>query len=341
MSQVAIISFSAQGENLAQHIRALMLPLGWEADATRCPKGSLGNWVSEHFPKKDALIFIGSCGLAVRAIAGQVRNKTEDPAVVVIDESGCFAVALLSGHLGGANQLTEDLAELIGATPVITTATDRRGIFAVDSWAKSQGLTVLNPERIVEVSSKLLAGKQVYFASDLPIKGPVPQGLIELGYEQRAITPDFRVSLKAGKEATALELIAPVISVGIGCRRGTEREVIESVVKDCLEQVGASPEAVLRIASINLKAEEPGLLALAAAWGLELYTYSAEQLNALAGSFTGSEFVCRVTGTDNVCERAAVCGLKGAKLILTKTAGQGVTVALAQVDLTLSFSKER
>jgi cobalt-precorrin 5A hydrolase len=337
VAQAAIISFSAQGEELASRIKELLLPLGWELEVTRCPKAGLKTWVRDNFSKQEALIFISSCGLAVRAIAGHIRHKTEDPAVVVIDESAQFAVSLLSGHLGGANQLTEQLAALIGAMPVITTATDRRGLFAVDSWAKSQGLRILNPEHIVDVSAKLLAGEKVYFTTDLPVQGPVAPGLSKLEAEQKEIRPDFRVSLKAQSSMDSLELIAPSLSIGIGCRKGTKQEVLEKVVGDCLSQLGADREAVLRLASIDLKAEEPGLLALAADWGLEFCTFSAEQLNAVAGTFNGSEFVSRVTGTDNVCERSALCAWEKARLILPKTADQGVTVAIAQVERSISF----
>lgn len=341
VSQAAIISFSARGEELSLRIKDLLLASGWETEASRCPKGGLADWVQANFPSKDALIFIGSCGLAVRAIAASVRHKTEDPAVVVIDESGHFAVSLLSGHLGGANSLTENLAAGLGAIAVITTATDRRGIFAVDSWARQEGLRLLNPEQIVEISSKLLAGEEIYFTSDLPIEGDLPAGLNKLEGGQTEVRPDFRIHIRTPKQRMGLELIAPVLSVGIGCRKGTAFELLEEVLSRCLAEVGAGREEILRMASIDLKAREPGLLALAKAWGQELYTFSADQLNAVPGSFTASEFVSRVTGTDNVCERAALCGFTGVELLLPKTSDRGVTVAIARIERTLSFAKER
>ena len=113
----------------------------------------------------------------MRAIAPHCKSKTTDPAVVVVDECGRFAVPILSGHLGGANDLARAIAAVCGAVPVITTATDAHGIFAVDEWAKHQNCMVLEPERIKLVSGKLLAEQPVYYRADFPVTGTVPAGL--------------------------------------------------------------------------------------------------------------------------------------------------------------------
>ncbi len=123
----------------------------------------LAEWASAQFAQSDALIFVGAAGIAVRAIAPHCKSKAADPAVVVLDECGRFAVPILSGHLGGANDLARAIATVCGAVPVITTATDAHGIFAVDEWAKHQNCMVLEPERIKQVSSNLLAGHRCVF----------------------------------------------------------------------------------------------------------------------------------------------------------------------------------
>ena len=107
-------------------------------------------------------MFVGATGIAVRAIAPYIRDKVSDPAVVVVDELGKYVIPVLSGHIGGANRFARRLAVELSATPVITTATDLTGAFAVDSWASENGLKILNTERIKAVSSKLLAGRKVY-----------------------------------------------------------------------------------------------------------------------------------------------------------------------------------
>ena len=165
----AYLAFTEKGLALAQKL-ASALP----GTVDRCGHGGpgLADWAAEQFAHADALIFVGAVGIAVRAIAPHCRNKAVDPAVVVLDECGHFAVPILSGHLGGANDLARALAAVCGAVPVITTATDANGVFAVDAWARHQNCAVLEPERIKRVSSRLLAGGPV---RNSPVPGrPLP-----------------------------------------------------------------------------------------------------------------------------------------------------------------------
>ena len=148
----------------------------------------------------DALLFVGAAGIAVRAIAPHVASKATDSAVVVIDEAGRFAVPLLSGHLGGANELAQTVARAVGAIPVITTATDVRGVWAVDTWARCAGLAVSNPEAIKRVSARLLSGGRVALYSDMPISGQPPEGVDIASDRARA---DIVVSPFAGANAGA------------------------------------------------------------------------------------------------------------------------------------------
>ena len=145
----AFVAFTGKGAALAERLRAEL------GGTVRVPgEGfSLSAWTAENFPEREALIFIGAAGIALRAVAPHIRSKAEDPAVLCVDETGRFVIPLLSGHLGGANELARRLAAMTGGMPVITTATDLNRAFAVDLWAKSHGMTVLQPERIRQVSS--------------------------------------------------------------------------------------------------------------------------------------------------------------------------------------------
>lgn len=136
----------------------------------------------------------------MRAIAPHVASKASDSAVVAIDEAGRFAVPLLSGHLGGANELAQTVARVAGAIPVITTATDVRGVWAVDTWARRAGLAVSNPEAIKRVSARLLSGGRVALYSDMPISGQPPEGVYIASDRARA---DIVVSPFAGANADA------------------------------------------------------------------------------------------------------------------------------------------
>ena len=240
-----------------------------------------------------------------------------------MDECGHFAVPLLSGHLGGANDLARAIAALCGAVPVITTATDAHGLFAVDEWARHQNCRVLEPERIKTVSGKLLAGEPVLFWSEFPIAGPAPAGVNAAPAPEAA---DFALTLSPAGNALHL---APRIGVlGIGCRRGTTAEQLEAAFSAFCAAHTLAPQCIAAAASIDLKQNEAGLLAFCAAhrWGLSFF--SAEALQTAPGSFTPSAFVRNVTGVDNVCERAAVLA-SGGSIRIPKQAGGGVTFALA------------
>ena len=138
---------------------------------------SLADWTRRTFQPGNNLLFIGAAGIAVRAIAPYVREKQSDPAVVVMDEKANWCIPILSGHLGGANLLANKLAKMTGAQAAITTATDVRGVWAVDSWAKQERLTVVNPSGIKEISAGLLQGQTKKLFSEFPIPGSCRRGL--------------------------------------------------------------------------------------------------------------------------------------------------------------------
>lgn len=259
-------------------------------------------WTRTHFDEADALLFIGACGIAVRAIAPLLRSKTTDPAVLVMDECGRHIIPILSGHIGGANDLALAIAEKTGAVPVITTATDVRGVPAIDSWAVQHDCAIENPRTIQAVSSAALAGQ--------------PVGVM---ITERTLTPPFPITLT---------LRPRTLVIGVGCKRGTTAAHLEDCIRSFLRENGLSLLSVRALATIDLKADEPGLLALCEKYGLPLLTYPAEALMALPGVFSSSDFVLKITGVDCVCERAAVMAT-GKRLLIGKTKCEGVTLALS------------
>ncbi len=340
--RLAVFAFSRRGQATAERIvRAL------SGEETVCaaytperlagggfapiPKPS-GAFYGGLFQSRDALVFVGAAGIAVRAIAPHVRSKTTDPAVVCVDELGHFVIPLLSGHIGGANALAERLAETLGAVCAVTTATDVNRRFSVDRWAAEQGYVIDDMRAAKTVSAAILEG-DVPLCSALPLGTALPAGVVPgasgaagiyIGWEKRA---PFAVTLR---------LIPRVLCLGLGCRRGTEAGVIDAAVSAVLEENSIDPRAVRTAASIDLKAAETGLLTCCEARGWPLAFYTAAQLEAVSGHFTPSAFVRSVTGVDNVCERAALAG--GAKqLIVKKTARTGVTVAVAAEQTEVRF----
>ena len=225
--------------------------------------------------------------------------------------------------LGGANDLARTIAAVCGAVPVITTATDAHGIFAADEWAKHQNCIVLEPERIKLVSGKLLAGQPVYYWADIPVTGTVPAGLFPAEAPEKA-----DLALTLCPTGQALHLVPRIGVLGIGCKRGTSAEALEAAFAAFCARHGLAVQAVTAAASIDLKQNEPGLLAFCQAHSWPVRFYSAAQLRSAPGQFTPSPFVQSVTGVDNVCERAAVLDA-GGSLFYPKFACSGVTFALA------------
>lgn len=291
----------------------------------------LSQAVGDLFSRCDQLVFIGSTGMAVRGIAPWVKDKKTDPGVLVIDEGGTYVISLLSGHIGGANALTRQLARAIGAQPIVTTATDVEGKFSVDTWATQQGFSIGSMALAKAVSGEILE-RDVPFSSEKPPKGTLPQGLTEGKAGDLGIYVGVHGNSPYGR---TLHLIPKALALGLGCRRGTPKEAIAQAVEKVLEENGLRPEAVASAASIDLKKDEQGLLDFCAEQKIPICFYSAEELRAVPGEFTPSSFVSSVTGVDNVCERAAA--KSGGAMIVKKTACQGVTVAVAETDWEVSF----
>ena len=339
--EVWIVSYTANGGEIARRIDAALTEQGSVCRRFALPKfikegdepllTPAAQWAKDGFAHADALVFVCACGIAVRAIAPWIKDKRTDPAVLVLDEKGAFVIPLLSGHLGGANALAAALAEAIGATSVITTATDVNDLFAVDVFAKNNRLFITDMELAKAVSAALLNGEPVGFCSDLPVSGTLPRGLT---------TGDAQIGvcISRGNKTPydkTLRLIPQRFTLGAGCRRGKDPKAFDAFVRRTLSTHGISVSELRCVASIDLKKNEPALLAFAEANGLPFDTYSADELNAVSGTFSGSAFVKETTGVDCVSERAAVKA--GGTLAVKKTAEDGMTLALAESKEGISF----
>ena len=273
-------------------------------------------WAGKEMEEKHALLFIGACGIAVRAIAPYVENKLYDSPVLVADELGTYVIPILSGHMGGANELALKLAEKMNAIPVITTATDLNGAFSVDMFAKRNHLAVVNKSGIARVSSKVLQGEPVKISMEpYPPNHPV----------------DVVITTEHKPFGQALVLRPKCYIIGMGCRKGKEPEKIEAFIAQTLEAFKISPDQIDALASIDVKKEETGLIRWSERNRVPFLTYSAQELNGVQGDFSSSGFVKSQVGVDNVCERAALiaCG-EGGELVVKKQAYDGMTIAIAK-----------
>ena len=239
---VRLLAFTQKGMELARRLAAEL-----SGEAARCGEGcTLDAWTADAFANADALVYVGAAGIAVRAVAPYAGNKASDPAVVAVDECGRFAVPLLSGHLGGANRLARRIGAVCGALPVITTATDANGAFAVDEWAVRQGCCVLDVPRIKRVSAKILAGGTAVLRSPWPVAGTPPAGVAADGGAF-----DFELTVHSA-DAGALRLVPRIAVLGVGCRRGIGQQAMEEAFAALLAQSGLCAEAFYKVCSIDL-----------------------------------------------------------------------------------------
>lgn len=342
--RISVICFSLTGLQTAQRLKDGLEKQGYSSEIfrkSRYLEGSItestAKWTEKHFQTDEGIVFVGACGIAVRSIAPQIVSKKSDPAVLVIDECGQFVISLLSGHLGGANELALKAAEILDAQPVVTTATDLHRRFAVDVFAKKNGCEILFLKAAKEVSAALLAGEPVGFYSEFPLNGPLPDGLTECSEDGIPLTggtaPETGVAVTIHPFclpfASTTQVVPPVLTLGMGCRKNKEAEIIKREAENCLAESDIYRQAVRTLASISLKKDEPGLNALAEEWKIPFVTYTEKELKEVKGEFTPSAFVRTITGVENVCERSAVLGSDNGRLITKKTGRDGVTTALA------------
>ena len=329
----AIFCFSDRGARLAMELcKFFDLPLSnihstdkfarkYAFTAHKSVCADMGRLFSAH----RLLIFICACGIAVRDIAPHLKSKTEDPAVLVMDDNGRFVIPILSGHIGGANEYARKIAAITGAVPVITTATDGAERFSCDAWAASHNCAISSMSAARDVSAAILTG-DVALSSEYPLPEKLPPGLIKADSGETGIWIGIH---KMEPYAVTLRLIPRVLRLGIGCRRGVSADTISAAVRQVLDGAGIDLRAVSRIATIDVKRHEAGLLDFAGNSGVPIVFYSAAELSAVKGDFEESDFVRQTVGAGSVCERAAA--LDGT-LIIRKTAMNGVTVAAATGD---------
>ena len=333
-----------------------------KTDVMLCTE-SLQQWCRNMFSTCELLVFVGATGIAVRGIAPFVKDKRTDPAVLAIDESAAYVIPLLSGHIGGENELAEWLAKDLQATAVITTATDINHKIAIDVFARKNNLWISDMKLAKEVSADILQGKKILISADEEKAAELagldwPPELVfckELAYPYQKSgtetkkevsvigeTSDIHVhiglqKLKTRGQQRILYLVPKAAVLGIGCKKGTSQDAIQKQITEVLTAHGILEEAVDMAATIDLKANEPGLLSLTEKKGWKFRTFSAEELRAVPGIYQASAFVQSVTGVDNVCERSAKLASNYGKIIIEKHGACGVTVACAEKDWSVNL----
>ncbi|MGW5367740.1 precorrin-3B C(17)-methyltransferase [Streptomyces sp. NPDC004009] len=294
---IGLISATAAGAAARDRLAA-----AWP-DRTRVYDGGAGEAVRAAFAECEQLVCFLATGAAVRLLAPLLGDKAADPGVVCVDEGGRFAVSLLGGHGGGANELAREVGGLLGAEPVVTTATDAVGLPGLDT------LGLPYEGAVAAVSRALLDGEPVALEAEVPWPLPAlpfsPEGAYTVRLTDRAVAPGEREVL----------LRPPSLVVGVGASRGAPADEVLALVEEALREAGLSPRSVAELATVDAKSGEPGIVAAAERLGVPLVTYPAAELADVAVPNPSGAPLAAV-GTPSVAEAAALA--RGGELLVPK-----------------------
>lgn len=346
--KLALVAISKHGKELGQRIKEKFSP---EIDfflqenlfvsgeeVIPFPRGGLSSLFKHLFVDYEGIICLMALGIVVRKIAPYIEDKRYDPAVVVLDEKGESVISVLSGHIGGANQLTRDLAKALGSRPVITTATDLHEQMALDLLAQEIGCEIKPFSNLKKISGAVVNGQKVAIYSQYPLplektKDTPVYNLEEYrpeGEEEAVVLVTNQDLPKPSKKPYAF-LRPKNIAMGVGCRRGTTKEAILQAIEKALTQSGLSKESLAYLTSIELKKDEIGILEAAQELKVPLKFFSQEEINQVEGEYAKSTFVQEKIGVNGVCEQTAILALKRPRLVVPKTVFvPAVTVAVAE-----------
>jgi cobalt-precorrin 5A hydrolase len=300
--------------------------------------------VRKVFHDYEGHIFIMATGIVVRVIAPLLRDKVRDPAVVVLDERAQHVISLLSGHLGGANDLAQKVAHIFGAVPVITTATDVHGVKAFDTAAVEKDLCIENQDSIKALNSALLEKKKIYLID--------PMKIISSFYESIPFIEIFEDLLQVKgniEKAPAVyvgdQLVTPragflvmrpaSLVAGIGCNRGTDFEELKEGLETVFEKFKLSIKSLRNLSTIELKKNEESLTKLGEILNIPIDYFSSKELGSVKGIENPSQMVKKYTGTEGVCETAALLSAGTGRLLIPKQILKNMTLAVARVSSTL------
>ena len=347
LNKIAIWAITPQGADLAYRIAAqlpgaeLFVSARLESiEESATAFTNLADAVAKRFETYEGHLFIMSTGIVVRIIAAHIRNKMVDPAVVVMDEKGRFAISLLAGHIGGANRLTHQIAQISGAEAVITTATDVNRLPAIDVLAQENDLFIENPRAIKNVNMAIVSRQEIFIHDPFQI---LASTLADLNPTKWSPFVQKKEIAAAGifVDDTVIDLPAQVLvlrpqslAIGVGCNRGTSSEEITALFETILHTNNLSRQSVGCFASIDLKRDEIGLLAFAKAFKRPLLFFGKSDLNQVETIQSPSAVVEKHIGVKSVCEAAAILAARKGELIVPKASTPNVTMAVARISFT-------
>lgn len=331
--KIACFSFTDKGRRLGYRLESLSNDIynihHYENKKT---EGGIKELVNRIWTKYDGLIFISATGIALRMINPYIQNKTIDPAVVVVDDMGSFSISLLSGHIGGGNDLAEYIGAEIGAMPVITTATDNRGIESIDNFAKKNDYYMEDMKSITRITSMMVNGKtiglytedgkginydNIIIVDDLNDIDPRIDGLI-------IVSSEIHKNIKLPKTT----LIPKNINIGMGCRKGVETERIIKAVEEVFYNEKLSTKAIKSIGTVEVKKDEKGIIQASKHFNCPMKIFTIDEIKEVEDKFEKSQFVKDTIGVYSVSEPTA--HLLGGDMIAMKSKHNGITISISK-----------
>lgn len=320
---IYILSVSSLGDILGEKLSRNFSSVYFSKDKIKAV--GLNEVTKEAMEKAKGIIFISSTGIAVRAIAPCLKGKTIDPGVVVVDAKGEYAISLLSGHLGGGNELAIKVSEILKAMPIITTATDSLGVKAPDMIAKENNLLISDIKKAKDISAFLIEGKKVVFEDEDKIID-IPKGYIECT-ESSENLPKVKVTNKiSGSEA--LVLVRKNVILGIGCRKDVPKEKMLDFIRESLKEYGYREDSILKISTIDLKSKEEAILNISQVFSVPLEIHSRDEVRKIEHLFKCSDFVRKSIGVGAVAEPCVY--LSGGEIVVERISKEGMTLCIGE-----------
>lgn len=327
-----IIAITQNGLALAKKLKAqfpnsvIYTLTKWHDEDCTPIEPDLSTFTAQLFDRHKTLVYIMATGIVVRSIARHLVGKTVDPAVVVLDEKGQFAISLLSGHLGGANAVASEIAGAMGATAVITTASDVQGMPSVDMIAQKHQLIIESMHDAKTLTAMTVNGQKVGWKNDSLLNLPCYYPCDEIDAEGLVVVSN-RTDL--AEKVPFAQLIPQNIIVGVGCRRGIPGQQIIDFVTEQLKLNSISEMSIRQLASIDIKSDEQGVLDAAAHFGVSAVFVETAEIEKIEQDFSSSAFVKSQVGVSGVCEPAAfIAGGRAGEFISRKKSKEGITVAI-------------
>lgn len=328
-NKIGIITVTKKGVELGKKIKKLYLEKynkdiviftleKFSDKETEIIKVSIKDTLKDIFQKYFGFIFITATGIAVRSIASFIESKDIDPCVLVIDENGDFVIPILSGHLGGGNNLTKEISSILKALPILTTSSDISGKIAVDTIAMKINGKLESLESAKKVTSLIVAGEKIEIKVPENISNENPKGIIIISNQ---------------KNIEITQIFPKNISIGVGCKRGTPKEKIISAIKNSLEKYNLSEKSLKVIGTVDIKKDEIGIIEASKYFNVDLKIISKNEIKKIEGKFQKSEFVEKTLGIGAVSGPCAVLASgKNGEILAEKIKYEGITISIFQEE---------